>query len=120
MVSLPAGQQSLLNGMDRALEARDPRLASMFAMFTLLAGGDGLPPAELLAPITLAGWLRALARRARAAALIPIVVSAGLMAAVIALGVATSGWKVCSPAAQRWQTRSAVQTCGSRQSDLTK
>lgn len=121
-MGLPAGQQSLLNGMDRALQARDPRLASMFAMFSLLAGEDGPPPAERLAPSPgpFAGWLRGLARRARAAASIPIVLAVGLMAAVIALGVATSGWKGCSPAAQRSQPRSAVQTCGSRPSGLTK
>jgi hypothetical protein len=119
---LPAGQQSLLNGIDRALQARDPRLASMFAMFTVLAGDDGPPPAERLAPVRghLAGWLRALAGRARAAASIPIVLAAGLMAAVIALGVATSGWKGCSPAAQRWQTRSAVHACDSRPSGQAK
>jgi len=121
-VSLPASQQSLLNGMDRALQARDPRLASMFAMFELLAGDDGPPPAERLAPVSrsLAGWLRALAGRARAAASIPVVLAAGLMAAVITLGVATSGWKGCSPAAQRSQTRSEVQRCGSRPSGQTK
>jgi len=121
-VSLPARQQSLLNGMDRALQARDPRLASMFAMFTMLAGDDGSPPSERLAPGPgpLAGWLRALAGRARAAASIPIVVAAGLMAAIIALGVATAGWKGCSPAAQRWQARSAVHACDSRPSGQTK
>jgi len=119
---LPAGQQWLLNGMDRALRACDPRLASMFAMFTLLAGDDGLPPTERLAPIRgpLAGWLRALARRARAAASIPIVLAASLMAAIIALGVASSGWAGCAPGAQRWQTRSAVHTCHSRPGDPTK
>jgi hypothetical protein len=102
--------------MDRALQARDPRLASMFAMFTLLAGDDGPPPTERLAaaPGPVAGWLRALARRVRVAASIPIVLVVGLMAAVIALGVATSAWKACSPAAQHWQTRSAVQKCGLR------
>jgi hypothetical protein len=104
------------------MQARDPRLASMFAMFTLLAGDEGPPPAERLAPAPgpFAGWLRALARRARAAASIPIVLAAGLMAAVIALGVATSGWKECSPAAQRWQARSAAQACGSRPSGPAK
>jgi len=108
--------------MDRALQARDPRLASMFAMFALLAGDDGPPAAERLAPAPgpLAGRLRAFARRARAAASIPIVLAAGLMATVIALGVATSGWKACSPAAQHWQTRSAVQRCGVRPGDPTK
>jgi hypothetical protein len=111
-----------LNGIDRALQARDPRLASMFAMFTLLAGDDGPPAAERLAPApcSLAGRLRAVARRARAAALIPIVLAAGLMATVIALGVATSGWKACSPAAPQWQTRSAVQRCGARPGSPTK
>jgi len=119
---LPAGQQSLLNGMDRALRERDPRLASMFAMFALLAGDAGPPRTEGLAPAPgpIACWLRALAGRVRAAASIPILLAAGLMAVVIALGVATSGWKACSPSAQRWQTRSAVHTCGTRPSGRTK
>jgi hypothetical protein len=119
---LPTTQQSLLNGMDRALEARDPRLASMFAMFTLLTSDDGPPPTERLAPApgAIAAWLRKLARRARAAALMPIVLAVGLMAAVIALGVATSGWKSCSPAARHWPTRSAVQACSSRPSGPAK
>jgi hypothetical protein len=119
---LPAGQQSCLNGMDRALQARDPRLASMFAMFSLLAGDDSPPPTERLAPTPgpFACWLRGLAGRARAAASIPIVLAAGLMAAIIALGVATSDWKGCSQAAQRWQSRSSVQMCSSRPSALSK
>jgi len=108
--------------MDRALQARDPRLASMFAMFALLAGDDGPPAAERLAaaPCPGAGRLRAFAGRARAAASIPIVLAACLMAMVVALGVATSGWKACSPGAQHWQTRSAVQQCRLRPSAPTK
>jgi hypothetical protein len=42
-VSLPSYQQSLLNGMDRALESRDPRLASMFAVFTRLTSDWASP-----------------------------------------------------------------------------
>jgi len=40
-VGLPADQQSRLNSIDRALEARDPRLASVFATFTVLTRDEG-------------------------------------------------------------------------------
>ena len=102
-MSLPARQQSVLNGMDRALEARDPGLASVFAIFTRLTRDDGPPRTERLAraPNPVLNMLRAAIRRARASAAVPIVLVAGLMAAIVALGMATSGGAVC---------RSAVST----------
>ena len=118
---MPAHQQSVLNGIDRALESRDPRLASIFAIFTGLTRDDGPPRTERLAraPNAVLNMLRAAIRRARAAmraaalrarasaamrrarasAVIPIVLVAGLMAAIVALGVATSGGAVCRSAA---------------------
>lgn len=38
-----------LNRIDRALCGADPRLAGMFAIFTRLAAGEGMPRAERLA-----------------------------------------------------------------------
>src|SRR5260221_14162687 len=100
LVSLPTRQQSVLNRMGHALEARDPGLASMFAIFAKLTRDDGPPRTEGLArgPNPVLVMLRAAVRWARAAA-IPVVLVAGLMAAIIALGIATSGGPVCrSPA----------------------
>jgi hypothetical protein len=42
-MSLPAGQQRTLDRIDTALQAREPRLASMFAIFTRLAGDEETP-----------------------------------------------------------------------------
>jgi len=112
---LPTHQQSLLNRMDRALEARDPRLASMFAIFTRLTRDDGPPHAERLAPKVnpIVRWLRAPAAWARGPATIPIVLVASLMAAIIALGLTTSGWTACSSATLHRQTPPKVGWCRS-------
>jgi hypothetical protein len=96
-VSLPTYQQSLLNGMDRALKARDPCLASMFAIFTRLTSDDGPPRTERLGPGP--SSLAVALRWTRTSAAIPIVIVIALMAAIIALGVATSGGRVCRSAA---------------------
>jgi hypothetical protein len=112
-VSLPTRQQSVLNGMGRALEARDPGLASMFAIFARLTRNDGPPPMERLVggPNPVVVNLRAAVRWARATAAIPIVLVAALMAAIIALGIATSSGRVCPSAASTshsWQSRSGL------------
>jgi hypothetical protein len=98
-VSLSAYQRALLNGMDRALEACDPQLASRFAIFTALTSGEGPPRTERLAraPNPVLARLRASIRWARASAAVPIVLVVSLMAAIIALGMATSGGRACPP-----------------------
>jgi hypothetical protein len=98
---LSAYQQSLLNGIDRALAARDPGLASKFAIFTRLTRDDGPPRTERLAraPSPTQRLLQIPLRVAKASATIPIVLVAGLMAAIIALGIVTSQGPVCSPSA---------------------
>ena len=94
---MPTYQQSLLNGMDRALESRDPGLASMFAIFTRLTTGDGPPRTERLGPCS--GPLAVALRWTRTSAAIPVLIVIALMAAIIALGVATSDGRVCPSAA---------------------
>lgn len=71
-MSLPAGQQRVLRGMEDALQASEPRLASMFAMFAQLNGkepvraeslrrGPGRPLYALVAmPLMLAAIVGAL------------------------------------------------------------
>ncbi len=104
-VSLPSCQQSLLNGMDRALETRDPRLASMFAIFTRLTRDEGPPLTERLAPgpNRLALRLRGAIGWARASAAVPIVLVACLMVAIIMLGVATATGRSCPPSTRLHQ-----------------
>lgn len=98
-MSLPAYQQSLLNGMGRALAARDPRLAAMFSIFTRLTSDEGPPRTERLAraPNAVLARLRAPVHWARTSAAVPIVLVIGLMAAIVALGMITSSGRVCTP-----------------------
>jgi len=49
-MSLPACQQRALDSIESALQRREPRLASMFAMFTRLTTGEGAPRTERLVP----------------------------------------------------------------------
>jgi hypothetical protein len=96
-VTLPSYQQSLLDGMDRALEARDPRLASMFAIFARLTRDEGPPLHERMArgPNGIAGRMQATVRWARASATFPIVLVACLMLAIVLLGLTTASGSPC-------------------------
>jgi hypothetical protein len=47
-MGLPARQQRVLDRIEEALKRREPRLASMFAMFTRLNIGERLPWIEAL------------------------------------------------------------------------
>ena len=47
-MSLPASQQRVLDRIEEALKKREPRLVSMFAMFTRLNIGERLPRFEAL------------------------------------------------------------------------
>jgi len=49
-MSLPACQERILSGIERALRAGEPRLASRFAMFTRLTRDEELPRTEQLVP----------------------------------------------------------------------
>jgi hypothetical protein len=48
VVSLPAGQQQVLDRTETHLEGCEPRLTSMFAIFTRLTRDDGAPRTESL------------------------------------------------------------------------
>ncbi len=45
-MSLPACQQRILDGISGALQARDPRFASLFSIFTRLTRHEPMPPRE--------------------------------------------------------------------------
>jgi hypothetical protein len=47
-MSLPAGQQRVLDAIENRLSTREPRLASMFAIFTRLTTNEALPRLEAL------------------------------------------------------------------------
>jgi hypothetical protein len=54
-MSLPACQERILSGIENALRACEPRLASRFAIFTWLTRDEEIPHTEQLVPQT---WLR--------------------------------------------------------------
>ena len=60
-MSLPAAQEHLLLGMEGELQASEPRLAAMFAIFTRLTRDEERTRLEQLAarPRRLWGWLNA-------------------------------------------------------------
>jgi hypothetical protein len=62
-MSLPGGQQRILDGIAGTLQTRDPRLASMFAIFTRLNHQEPMPADEELT----AGRLSIAMRRLRQA-----------------------------------------------------
>jgi hypothetical protein len=49
-VSLPAGQKQVLDRIETDLEGCEPKLRSMFAIFTRLTRDDGAPRTESLPP----------------------------------------------------------------------
>jgi hypothetical protein len=66
-MSLPYGQHRQLRRIHTALRGSDPHLASMLAIFTLLASDEGMPGREKIRS-PLPSGLRWLARAASAAA----------------------------------------------------
>jgi hypothetical protein len=54
-MSLPACQERILSGMEKALKACEPRLASRFAIFARLTRDEELPRTEQLMPPS---WLQ--------------------------------------------------------------
>jgi hypothetical protein len=70
-MSLPAAQQRLLDDIEDGLDASEPRLTGMFAIFTKLTNADGRPRREQLpSGLGLRSWRHRLhcALRARRAA----------------------------------------------------
>ncbi len=132
-MSLPARQERALEQIERALQACDPHLSSMFAMFSKLARDEEVPRLEKLqAPSSpLRDWLKRVAQpwtrrratrrawatgapgtRLRAIILVPIVLLA--LAPVAFVGRGTQGVSHCSPAFRPHHTEPALnwaKTC---------
>ena len=66
-MSLPTCQQRVLDRIEHSLHACDPRLRSMFAIFTKLTREEEIPRLEELEPRLLPqwGWLKRLKRPGR-------------------------------------------------------
>jgi hypothetical protein len=99
VVSLPACQQRALDGIESALQAREPRLASMFAIFTRLARDEAVPRTESLRAGTRFpwSWLGGLTTTPRAFVAISLVLS--FMALLVLLVMNRPAAHACGPAA---------------------
>ena len=99
VVSLPACQQRALDGIESALQVREPRLASMFAIFTRLARDEAVPRTESLRAETRLpwNWLGGLTATPRAIVAIPLIL--GFMVLFVFLAMNRSAAHACGPVA---------------------
>jgi hypothetical protein len=105
-VSLPADQQRQLTAIEGALVARDPKLASMFSIFTRLHRGDEVPRHErvtrrvtsrvqplrslMAAPAEGRGLTRPLMA-------VPFALLACVFAAIVVLAMSGANAQACAP-----------------------
>ena len=87
---LPAGQQRVLDAIEKSLQASEPRLTSLFAMFARLTRGE--PPVRAERLPGRPRWYRSAAQM-RAFVLIPVM--AALTISGVLLGVTTRGAQAC-------------------------
>jgi hypothetical protein len=81
-MSLPPRQQRVLDQIAHTLQTGDPRLKSMFAIFTRLASLDAMPATEAVEAIT--------ARMPRRRTLIPVMVVTALSVILISVFASTT------------------------------
>lgn len=101
-MSLPTGQQRILQKIEAALTASDPRLTSLFVIFARLTHGEAMPWVENLKARPVADRVARLlaiarrlpsrpARRARALLLLPAALAALMCGLAIAVGFPSTG-----------------------------
>ena len=99
-MSLPAGQQQVLDRIETDLEGCEPRLRSMFAIFTRLTRDDGAPRTEALRPEGRDPWWArpdlGLTGRLRAVIAVPLFL--GLVALFVFMGISNSAAHGCRAA----------------------
>ena len=88
-MGLPASQQRVLDRIEEALKKREPRLASMFAIFTRLTVHEGLPRIEALDPVP---WWKPKRYHpsARIRAFVLLTLAAGLVVSAVFVGMSQS------------------------------
>ncbi|MGH3188226.1 MAG: hypothetical protein ACRDPY_24690 [Streptosporangiaceae bacterium] len=117
-MSLPAGQQRVLDSMERALQASEPHMASMYAIFARLHEGTEPTGAEPLKRRRRRRPQSGPSRSGRgmyAMALIPvmfIMVVAGVLLGGSAHGLTTCGSGSAAFGGSPWVTRSSCRTSG--------
>jgi hypothetical protein len=100
VVSLPACQQRVLDGIERGLQTCEPRLASMFAIFTRLTRDEAVPQRESLRPgADLAGTWPGGGPTATLRAIVFIPLVLGFMALFVFLAMNSSIAHGCGPVA---------------------
>jgi hypothetical protein len=122
-MSLPACQQRVLDSIDGTLQKRDPRLASMYSIFTRLAGHDPMPIGEQLAPDFVFRAGRRLGRvstpQTRLGALLVLPVVLAVVAWLLFLGPLAGSVRGCGVPPQArvlaQQLGGAHQVCGASQ-----
>jgi hypothetical protein len=88
-MGLPASQQRVLDRIEEALKKREPRLASMFAMFTRLTVHEGVPRIEALDPVP--WWsLKRYHPSATIRAFVLLTLAAGLVVSAVFIGMSQS------------------------------
>jgi hypothetical protein len=100
-VGLSAGHQQALDGIESDLEGCEPRLRSMFAIFTRLTRDEGAPRTESLRPEARHvrwAWLnRKVTVTLRTIIIVPLVL--GLVAFFVLTAINSSGGHGCRPVA---------------------
>jgi hypothetical protein len=99
-MSLPARQQAVLDRIEAVLQASDPRLKGMFAVFTRLAAPDAMPGTEEIA-----------ARQLRPAVLISVVLLVSVLSVVL-LGLFSVGTACPRLSSDQEVTSAAVRLAG--------
>jgi hypothetical protein len=116
-MSLPASQQRVLDGMERALQASEPHMASMYAIFAQLNEGTEPLGAEPLQRRRRGLRLNPAqaGRGMYAMALIPVIfimVVAGVLLGGSAHGLTTCGSGSAAFGGSPWVSRASCQTSG--------
>jgi hypothetical protein len=94
-VSLPVSEQRVLDGIESALEGGEPRLRSMFAIFTRLTRDDGAPPTEALRAETFPWLAGRLTATWRAVIAVPLIL--GLVTLFVLMAINSSAPQGCRP-----------------------
>ena len=99
MVSLPVREQRVLDRIENALEGGEPKLRSMFAIFTRLTRDDVVPPIEALRARTRLGlaWPASGVTAVKMRAIIAVPVILGLITLCIFMAINSSGAPGCRP-----------------------
>jgi hypothetical protein len=104
-MSLPACQQRALDAMESALEASEPRMFAMFAMFTRLTKDEEPTGAERL-PDHRPLWRRS----GFLYLLVPVMAAMAIMATLV-IGLVTSGLSACAPGSSLARVPRSTVSC---------